>query len=397
MNIIFLFDDPFPIGMAATNRILSLAKGLMENDARVFVYCLNPYELEGKPLINPDAEGIYEGIRYKYFAGTTVWPKRKINKLRVRIKSFVKSIGELRRLKSGGNLDVVILCSNKPSHILFYFILTSLLGVTYLQEKSEFPFVLRRKGRLGRTYAWLYTTFIYKVFHGMILMTTPLKEYFQNRIRRNAKIEVIPMTVEAERFSQYNGQSPYPFPYIGYCGYMGGNKDGVDILIRSFKLIADTFNDIKLVLIGGAEHHEMQRLMEISNDLGLQSRVLFTGKMERDAMPAYLCNAKILALARPSGLQSLGGFPTKLGEYLATGNPVVVTKVGEIPFYLRDGENAYLVEPDSHELFAAKLGYVLSNYKTAIKVGKKGSELAVTLFNYRYQSKRILKFLESLK
>jgi glycosyltransferase involved in cell wall biosynthesis len=149
-------------------------------------------------------------------------------------------------------------------------------------------------------------------------------------------------------------------------------------------------------LIGDAEAQEMARLNQLVTDLNLNDRVHFTGKIERDNMPAYLCHAKVLALARPSSLQSLGGFPTKLGEYLATGNPVVVTKVGEIPSYLRDGENAYLAEPDSPELFAAKLEFVLSNYETAKAVGKKGSELVKTYFNYRYQSKRILEFVHSL-
>ena len=49
----------------------------------------------------------------------------------------------------------------------------------------------------------------------------------------------------------------------------------------------------------------------------------------------------MLVLARPDNIQAKGGFPTKLGEYLATGNPVVVTKVGEIPNYLIDGVNAF--------------------------------------------------------
>ena len=64
-------------------------------------------------------------------------------------------------------------------------------------------------------------------------------------------------------------------------------------------------------------------------------------------MPKYLCNAKLLALARPDSIQAQGGFPTKLGEYLATGRPVVVTKVGEIPDYLEDGVNAFLSDINS--------------------------------------------------
>jgi len=112
-------------------------------------------------------------------------------------------------------------------------------------------------------------------------------------------------------------------------------------------------------------------------------------------MPPLLCGAKVLALARPSSLQSTGGFPTKLGEYLATGKPVVVTKVADIPRYLEDGENAYLVEPDDNSAFAEKLGFVLSHYEDALQTAQKGKELTNTVFNYKIQSRRIQDFFIS--
>ena len=51
-------------------------------------------------------------------------------------------------------------------------------------------------------------------------------------------------------------------------------------------------------------------------------------------------------MARPDSRQARGGFPTKLGEYLATGKPVCVTKVGEITVYLEDNVSAFLAEPE---------------------------------------------------
>jgi glycosyltransferase involved in cell wall biosynthesis len=92
-------------------------------------------------------------------------------------------------------------------------------------------------------------------------------------------------------------------------------------------------------------------------------------------------------------LQSTGGFPTKLGEYLATGKPVVVTKVGDIPKYLEDGVSAYLVVPDDNKAFAEKLEFVLGNYANALKTAQCGIELTKSVFNYKVQSKRIQDYL----
>jgi glycosyltransferase involved in cell wall biosynthesis len=131
--------------------------------------------------------------------------------------------------------------------------------------------------------------------------------------------------------------------------------------------------------------------------LAMQYSFRVRGKLARNDIPAYECNAEILALARPNSIIADAGFPSKLTEYLAAGRPVVTTKVGEIPEYLKDGENAFLSEPDSVEAFAEKLDYVLANYEFAMNVARKGKELTTTIFNYNYQVKRMIPFIESIQ
>jgi glycosyltransferase involved in cell wall biosynthesis len=185
--------------------------------------------------------------------------------------------------------------------------------------------------------------------------------------------------------------------YIAYCGYVGGNKDGVQNLIEAFAKLDARHDDVKLYIIGDASGtSDLERLQQLARDLGVQHRVVFTGRVLRDEIPRYLCNASILALARPAGLQSEGGFPSKLGEYLATGNPVVVTRVGDIPEYLTNGKDAFLVEPDDVNGFAGKLDHVLSNPDLARKVGLTGREVARTNFDYQVQGERIVQFLRDL-
>ena len=124
--------------------------------------------------------------------------------------------------------------------------------------------------------------------------------------------------------------------------------------------------------------------------------MVFLGKMARTDIPVYLNNAEVLAMARPWSIIADAGFPSKLTEYLSTGNPVIATKVGEIPVYLEDNVNAFLSEPDSADAFAEKIEYVLSNYELAQKVGERGKELTRTIFNYNYQTKRMIAFIKTL-
>jgi glycosyltransferase involved in cell wall biosynthesis len=129
---------------------------------------------------------------------------------------------------------------------------------------------------------------------------------------------------------------------------------------------------------------------------GLENRVILKGAVHRDDVPELLCKSKILALARPNSLQSEGGFPTKLGEYLATGNLVVVTKVGDISRYLRDKESAIIAEPNSVVSFTACLDHAIVNYEKLTDVRLTGYEVCNRVFNSKLQGRYLEEYLSGL-
>lgn len=125
--------------------------------------------------------------------------------------------------------------------------------------------------------------------------------------------------------------------------------------------------------------------------LGLKDSVVFTGIISAADMPQMLKNATVLALDRPDSLQAQCGFPTKLGEYLLTENPVVVTKVGDIPRFLKDGESALLAEERNHQDFSSKLIWALEHPVESAEIGKAGAQVAMREFNYLNETKKIIK------
>jgi len=103
-----------------------------------------------------------------------------------------------------------------------------------------------------------------------------------------------------------------------------------------------------------------------------------------------------LLLARPNNIQAKGGFPTKLGEYLASGVPVVITNVGEISQYLTDKKNAYIAEPDNPISFASKIKEALQNYNEAKFIGEKGKEVANNVFSYKVQGRYLIEMIRKI-
>jgi glycosyltransferase involved in cell wall biosynthesis len=125
-------------------------------------------------------------------------------------------------------------------------------------------------------------------------------------------------------------------------------------------------------------------------ELGLNDRIIKTGFTKPQDIPQILKNATACVLARPDGLRAKAGFATKIGEYLLSENPVILTDVGDFTKFLKDGESALIVEPGDTESFAKKMNWVLENADKAREIGKNGASVARLNFNSRIEAKKMI-------
>ena len=375
MKIAVISTLPIPSGEASVNRILSYSQGLVALGDSVTVLSSAKAEI---------SEGTINGVSFCNNGQKGNIFISLLRALRIILVRIIKD-----------RYDVIILVSNSLLLIYPVAVVCRIYKKKLIQEKSEFPFVLLKKSKIARAWAWFYTSTTYKLFDGLIVMTSPLMDYFARKVREKCKLIEVPMTVDIDRFSIDKLERTEYGDYIAYCGNMAGNKDGVINLIEAFDIASRQLHNVNLLLIGGTSlPEELDRIKEYAKDKG-NGRIIFYGKASREEIPALLVNAKVLALARPSGLQSTGGFPTKLGEYLATSNPVVVTAVGDIPRYLNE-TNSFIVEPDNNEAFAEKIINIFSDYPDAQVIGKRGREVALQNFNYKVQAPRIHSFIKDI-
>lgn len=225
---------------------------------------------------------------------------------------------------------------------------------------------------------------------GLFVISKPLKEYYEGLGMDPSKIHIINMMVNADRFQDIK-KTQNRERYIAYCGTASNNKDGVDLLIKAFAIICSKCTDIKLYIIGKTpSRKETSTNLKLIKDLGIEDRIVFTGVVPSEKMPQILKDAEVLALARPDNLQARYGFPTKLGEYLLTGNPIVITSVGDITHFLIDGISALISAPSNIEMFAQKLLWAIENPKEALKIGKTGADIALKHFNSLIETQKLL-------
>lgn len=396
MNILILTTFPFPIGLSGTNRLLSYAKGLSELGNDINILILRPTEKKGN-IVNEKRKGIYGNINFEYSFLKTTKPKLKLFKIVIYIISFLYSFIIFIKYNLKKKTNIIISTCDSGIINLTYFTLSKIFRNKFIYFADEYPYPLRYNINPNKIQIMYFKIWV-KVFDGIVVMTKNLYNYFQNYKKKTTKLFLMPMTVDHTRFNIVESNTNINGDYICYIGELSYNKDGVKNLIEAFNyLIKHNNYNIKLCIIGDAkDYNELLSLKSYCKKLYIDNLVIFTGRIPSDKVPIYLCNAKLLALARPDSIRSQGGFPTKLGEYLATGKPVVVTKVGEIPDYLSDGVNAYLCEPDNPIEFANKMKEILDNYENALLVGQKGKEVALNIFNYKIQSKNLNDFFVNI-
>jgi glycosyltransferase involved in cell wall biosynthesis len=186
-----------------------------------------------------------------------------------------------------------------------------LIKAKCIQEKSEFPLVYAKKTWWLKPYSAVYTRTIYKMFDGIIAISTYLEEYFTKRIRKNARVLRIPILVDTELIKPVDEPQTNDRKRIVYAGALG-HPGEISSLIQAFSTVASKYPEWDLQIIGDAPGTDMlARMRKYAADLSLSERVEFTGMVSRDEIPAYLGKAGVLALLRASGTFS-SGFPTKL-------------------------------------------------------------------------------------
>jgi glycosyltransferase involved in cell wall biosynthesis len=388
LNIGIITTESFPIGMAGTNRIISWATILASNGNSIKAYIIKPTEHLNN-IQNKSTSGIFKGISFKYVNKTTIWPKskNKLYKLFTIFRSYYQMILTLHHDKP----SIIITYTNDNIIRIILILIRPVLGFKIVTEETEYPKVLKKKH--NRFIQNLYLS-LYRFSNGMFVITKELHEYYQNIGARN--IFYLPMTVDNSRFTNLKKSttSSQFFLYVGGSG--GFIRDGVLDIIKAFKSFSPKFPHFKLLVVGPIEKtDESSRAIENYIDENkLQEKVILTGSMSTQDIPQLLSEATGIVMAPTKNFVS-GGFPTKLGEFLAAGSPVICTRVSDIPQFLNE-TNSYLSDPGDIYSLSKSMEEIVEYPEKSRLIGQKGKELAITVFNAESYKNSLINYLNSL-
>jgi glycosyltransferase involved in cell wall biosynthesis len=238
------------------------------------------------------------------------------------------------------------------NYILPY--LTSLLGWPTVAETHAHPdnetkaFRRMLKGTSNRNFRLLVT------------ISKSLADAYRARGVAPEKILVLPDAADTELFrrpeqlpaSPYNGKKSI----VAYAGHLYDYK-GIPAVLEAAALLPQA----QFHFVGGFPE-DIARQTERAKSLGL-SNVFFHGMRPHHEVPRYLWHADALLLPPSANHPSAQWTsPVKLGEYLASGTPVVATSIPALKDLLSD-EEVKFVPPDDAGALADGIRTVLDGRK----------------------------------
>lgn len=180
-----------------------------------------------------------------------------------------------------------------------------------------------------------------------------------------------------------------PPPADDVCGkvvlYQGrvARQKGIPELIAAMSLVRQEVPEAVLVLVGGIEDLDIERL---AAEAGLErSAVHALGYLENAELAAWVRRADVAVL--PSVVRE--GQPRTLMEAMAAGRPVVASRVGGIPGLLADGQYGLLVQPGDVDELAHAILRILADGDLAARLGK-AAQTASEAFDIRMVIERLM-------
>lgn len=196
-----------------------------------------------------------------------------------------------------------------------------------------------------------------------------VSDYVRDHALAQRDAVVVPPGVDVARFREVAPAVPGRILFVGPVSKAYAWK-GLSTLFDAFERIAarDERAHLRVVGAGDLVDHYRRR----AEDAGLARRVELAGRARDEDLPREYSRASVVVLPSVTDAESFG---MVLAEANACGRPVVGSRIGGIPCFVRDGENGLLAPPRDAASLADAIARVLSDETLARRLGETGAAL----------------------
>jgi len=198
---------------------------------------------------------------------------------------------------------------------------------------------------------------------GLIAVSPYVRDH---ALRRHAgRVAIIPPGVDTARFRSGGPPSGHGILFVAPLSRSYAWK-GLDVLLQAFKEVRRRCPDATLTLVGDGDRRAELAAVAASHGAGA---IRICGRLTDDGLVAEYDRAAVVVLPSTTDAESFG---MVLAEANSCSRPVVASRVGGIPDFVRDGENGLLATPRDAGDLAAKILTVLLDDSLANALGAAG-------------------------
>jgi glycosyltransferase involved in cell wall biosynthesis len=393
LNVVFVGNFLYPQGMAGTKRVqhfINAVRSDPDNLSRVLLLRQSHAGRNAATL-----NGTHNGTPY-----TTIGADIDSNwRLPFAwLKFLIAGFGFLGKSRRKGYSNVLFLYGEPNIENIPFVLFARFFGFRVVADIVEDFYLVSDNptplSRLKAKSVELTARQINWFTDGLVVISQYLQQKFNTLCRNKQPICLLPVSVDTRKVKPVKSGFTNPISIL-YAGSFG-EKDGVENLIAAFNEVAGTNNNVELLMTGKGMPERLAKIREIAASSPFSERIHHLGFLSDSDYYHTISNADILCVVRVQSAFADRGFPFKLGEFLATGRPVIASAVGDVGHYLTDGKDAILVEPGSVISITTALQRLIDNPDNALQIGSAGRETAIQQFDTLNHQKTFLNFISAL-
>lgn len=152
----------------------------------------------------------------------------------------------------------------------------------------------------------------------------------------------------------------------------------IPCILRAFRKVQSIHPEATLTLVGGGSEHG--NLVRMAEELGLQN-VTFTGRVANEDIYTYLDRADIM-LSAPM----VDNMPVSVLEAMNAGLLVISSKVGGVPYMVKNNNTGLLFDSDDSDALAGKMLWAVDNQTVARAIALQGHK---AVSRYRWENIKV--------
>ncbi|MEO3404437.1 glycosyltransferase [Mucilaginibacter sp. CAU 1740] len=334
----------------------------------------------------------YDGIPYVELSYIATRPNnfaiRALNKITGYVNEFFFLFKRRKQIKAA------ILYTPLFSELFYYRILSKIWGFKLVIQYVEYRSAIDNRQTFFKILNdRLFDGYCHKFCDGVLAISEFLKDHIESKGSKT-KVLKAPVICDFNEFS-YSGTPVSNQPYLMYCGTIN-YLEVIEFLLDLFIELKNEgiYNGNFLMVISGDNKPvwDQFRARIAQNPYASSIEVLSNIKYS-ELVDRYI-KSDVLVIPLRRTIQDIARFPHKIGEYTASGRPILSTKLGELDHYF-DDNSAILADEYTVESYKQKMKSTLAN-RDLSTIGKNGYDIGQKKFHYASVAAEIGNFIENL-